>query len=105
MRLPCYQNLFAPEWRLDFDKIIAKCCELAQNRPPPEDRHGGFFGMGGFGDHRRLHLLTVWAITPGEPDIFILGGDYDGFGPGHTCPTKEELRQGIYGELIPVALL
>lgn len=100
-----HANLSSPRWRYDFDRVVAKCFELANHRPAPEDQHGGFWGLGGLGDDKRLHLLTVWAVAPDQPDIFIIGGRGDGFGPGHTCPTKDELRDGIYGNLIPIPLL
>lgn len=100
-----YQNLFSPQWKHDFDNVIAKCRALTAQRPAPGDRHDGFFGLGGLGDNKALHLLTVWAAALGEPDIFIIGGRGDGFGPGYTCPTQEELRAGIYGDLTPVNLL
>lgn len=98
------QNFFLPAWRLAFENVMAQCYELATRRPAAADQHGGFFGLGGIGDDTRLHLLTVWAIAPTEPDIFIIGGWGDGFGPGHTCPTKDELRRGILGPLCPVPL-
>lgn len=99
-----YENLSSPAWRYTFNPIIAKCFELANKRPAPEKRHGGFFGLGR-GDRQRLALFTVWAIEPTKPDIFILSGSNDGFGPGDTCPSEDDLRRGIYGELRLVPLL
>lgn len=97
-----YKRLIIPDWRDDFKKVFDKCCELARNRPAPEYRHGGFFGLGGLGDDKMLGLYTVWSGDADTPDIFIVNGPGDGFGPGHTCPNKEELRNGNYGNLIPV---
>lgn len=100
-----YQKMLSPEWRYAFDKIIAKCFELTNRRPDAKDRHDGYFGLGGRANDKMLHLLTVWAVTQGEPDIFILGGYGDGFGPGHSCPPKEDLRRGQYGALAPIPFL
>jgi len=100
-----YQRLIASDRSGDFKKILDKCCELARSRPPAQDRHGGFFGMGGFGPDKQLALFTIWADAEDKPDIFIMAGYGDGFGPGHTCPAKQELRRGFYGDLIPVPFL
>lgn len=98
-----YQRLIASDCRGgDFKKILDKCCQLARSRPPAQNRHGGFFGMGGSSPDKQLALFTIWADADDKPDIFIMAGHGDGFGPGHTCPAKQELRQGIYGDLIPV---
>src|SRR5438874_941312 len=68
-----YANLYSPDWRYTFNHVISKCLELTKKRPAPEKRRGGFLDLG-FGDKHWLALLTVWAIEPTEPDIFILSG-------------------------------
>ena len=100
-----YQRLTAPDPREDFQKVLDKCYQLARHRPTPENQHGGFFGLGGPGDKTMLGLFTIWANQADAPDIFIIHGWGDGFGPGHTCPTKEELRGGLYGNLIQIPFL
>ena len=44
-------------------------------------------------------LFAVWSDDAALPDIFILAGWGDGFGPGDTSPTHEELQEGNYGSL------
>ena len=80
---------------------IAKCFELAKSRPTdPNERHGGYMGLD---EHHAL--FTVWSCQADVPDIFVLAGWGDGFGPGHSCPDEAALQAGDYGQLIRVPFL
>lgn len=97
-----YQGLTAQSSsQTQLPGTIAKCFELANNRPiDPDERQGGYMGLD---PHHALY--TVWSSNEDVPDIFIIAGWGDGFGPGESCPTEKELLAGHYGPLIQVPFM
>jgi len=102
-----YERLLSPRCEREFDRVLAKCSELAVNPPQNEDgrKHRGFLDLGELYQGGMLGLYTLWSDTPVKPDIFIIFGAGDGSGPGHSCPGIEALQSGKYGTLQVVSFV
>ena len=88
----------SPSEQAGLQKTLAKCFELSQSRPQyPGEQTDSHMGLD---EHQAL--FTIWSSEADEPDIFILAGWGDGFGPGHSCPEEEALRSGDYDPLTRV---